>query len=87
MDIMSFFVIRTAVPFGYLVIYLGLLGVAVFGLVQVWRGVRARPLRRGRALAGVALLAGVTLIIAANSAYDAALDLNPRVTTADLIGA
>ena len=83
---MRFFVIRTALPFGYLLVYVTLLGVAVVGLVQIWRGIRSRPLQRGRALAGVVLVAAVTLVVAANQAYSAALDLNPRTTTKDLVG-
>ena len=86
MDILSLFVIRTALPFGYLIAAIALLGFAVLGLAQIWRGMRARPLQRGRVLAGVILVAAVTLIVAANEAYSAALDFNPLTTTEDLKG-
>jgi len=86
MNGLHFFVIRTALPLGYLAAALLLLCAAVFGLVQIWRGLRARPLNRVRALTGIGLLFIVGLVTAANLAYEDSIELNPVVTAADLEG-
>jgi hypothetical protein len=87
MDILGLLALRTAAPFGYLLLLLALAGAAAVGLALLWGGLRARPRRRDRALVGGALLAAAALVIGANLAYGAALELNPRVTAADLAGA
>ncbi len=86
MNVLNFFVIRTALPFGYLAIGLFLLCVAIIGLVQVWRGLRTRPLNRARALTGIALLTLAGLVTAANLVSENSVELNPIVTVADLEG-
>jgi hypothetical protein len=87
MDILSYLAIRTAAPFGYLVIVAALVGAGVVGLVALWQGLRARPRRLGQALAGGALFAAVALLIGMNLIYDATLEMNPMVTVPDLAGA
>jgi hypothetical protein len=87
MDILGLLALRTAAPFGYLLLLLALVVAAAVGLAQLSGGFRARPRHRSRVLAGGALLSGVAVVVAANLAYDAALDLNPRVTAADIAGA
>lgn len=83
---MSPFVIRTAVPFGYLIAYGALLGLGVLGLVWLVGGVRRR--RAGRALFG-ALAAGVAgYVLWVNEAEGRALDLNPSLGAPEqLVGA
>lgn len=74
---MSPFVFRTAVPFGYLAFWGGL---AIFALVSgalFVRGVRSS--RKGRAVVGGLVLAGIAVVVAINVAADRALDLNPVI--------
>jgi len=86
MKVLEFFVIRAAIPFACLGVALVLLGAAIFGLVQVWRGLRARPLNRIRLLAGVALLFVVGLATTANLIWENSVEFNPFITAADLEG-
>ena len=88
MDFLSFFVFRTAFPFGYLILLgLPLLGAIVWGVVLLARDVRRyRGDGQVRMSWGLLILAGVALFIGVNVIYDRALDLNPQITPADLVG-
>jgi hypothetical protein len=86
MNALNSFVLRTAFPLGYLGFALLVLCAAVFGVVLVWRGLRARPFNRARALTGIALLLGVGLVTVANWTHDDSIEFNPSVTVADLEG-
>ena len=76
MNILDFFVIRTALPFGYLAAFCGLLALAVVGAVLAFGGVRRR--KRWRLGAGLALLAAVGLVVAADIRAGR-IDWNPLV--------
>lgn len=86
MNILNFFVFRTAFPLGYLVFALLVLCAAVFGAVQIWRGFRARRFNGARTLIGIALLLLAGLVTVANWAPDDSIEFNPMVTVADLEG-
>lgn len=71
---MSPFVFRTGIPFGFLGFW-GCLAV-VSGALFV-RGVRSS--RRGRAVVGGLVLAGIVFVVATNVAAERDLDLNPVI--------
>src|SRR5580765_303927 len=87
MNLLNRFVFRTALPLGYVALVLFLLCAAGFGLVQVWRGLKAQPLNGIRALTGIALLFAVGLLTVANWSRNDSIEFNPIVTVADLEGA
>src|SRR5712672_1810846 len=74
---MSPFAFRTAIPFGYLFFYGGLLIVAIIGC-----GLIVVALKRHKATlagAGALLTTGVALVVWANIDAESALDMNPLV--------
>ena len=82
---MSPFYITTALPFGYLLAYGALLGLAALGLRLLVAGTRRR--RPGRVVVGAALAAFAGYVLWVNQTEGGALDLNPRVTaTGQLAG-
>ena len=73
---MEFFVIRTALPFGYLAGVLGLLALVAIGALLTFGGIKRQE--RWQLGAGLALLAVVGLVVWANIRAGA-IDWNPLV--------
>lgn len=72
---MNPFVIRTAVPFGYLLAYGFLLGLVVVGIGLFATGIRRRTAKL--AAVGALALGCAGYVVAVNIAEDDALDMNP----------
>jgi hypothetical protein len=81
---MSPFVIRTAVPFGYAIAYVLLLGLLGLGIALLGTGIRRR--RRIRAGVGALILALVIYVVAINVTAEGELNLNPQIDSAELAG-
>ena len=64
---MDLFIFRTAVPFGYLAFWAGVAVLAVIALALVVGGLRFS--RKGPAIGGGLVLAGVLSLIGVNVAY------------------
>ena len=73
---MSPFYITTALPFGYLLTYGALLGLAALGVRWAAAGIRRRRPRRTAVGAALAVFAGYVLWV--NQTEGEALDLSPR---------
>jgi hypothetical protein len=86
MDFLGVFSFRTAFPFGYLITLAALVGAAALGLALLLLGLGAHPFDRTRVVCGGGLVAMVVFSVAANQLYGAALELNPLVTAANVIG-
>jgi hypothetical protein len=88
MDVLRFFIFRTAFPFGYLLfVGLPLLGAIGLGVTLLMRDVRKLPRSGAMQLSwGLVILAGVALYLGLTEVYARALDLNPVVNERDLVG-
>lgn len=73
-------VVRTGMPFGYLVAFLGIIALLAGGLAVTVVALRGRPARLGLAVAGVLSTAFAILVLVVNVRAEDDLDLAPLIT-------
>lgn len=74
-------VVHTSVPFGYLVVFLGIIALLLGGLAVAVVALRRRPARLGVATAGLLSAAFAASVLVINIRADNDLDLNPLIRT------
>jgi hypothetical protein len=74
---MGSFVFRSAVPFGYLGFWVGVVVLEIIALALVVGGLRSA--RKGTAISGGLLLTGLIVVTVVNVIYDKNLDTNPMI--------
>jgi hypothetical protein len=76
-------IIRTALPFGYLIAYALLLGLGVLGVGLLATGVKRRA--GVRAAGGAFVLAFTVYVVVVNIREEGALDMNPQIGNGSLL--